>query len=208
MALVVHKRDASSPKAKDLRAEGKLVGVVYGHGVESTPVMADYQEFRKLFRTTGRALVMELDLDGKTISTLVHAVEHEPVSGNYEHVDFLVVNENEKIHSFVPLRLEGLAPAVKNLSAILATPIKQLEIACLPKDLTKEVVVDVTSLEKFHQSIHVKNLPIFNDERYSVFADPEGVVVTTVAPRGVKLDADGNVINEVVAEAPKAKKKK
>lgn len=207
MALAVQKRDASI-KAKHLREEGKLVGIMYGHNVESTPVVADYQEFRKAFRQTGKALVMELELDGKTISTLVHAIEFEPISGNYEHVDFLVVNENEKIHAFVPLRLDGLAPAVKNLSAILATPIKQIEVACYPKDLLKEIVVDVTSLEKFHRSIHVKDLPEFSDERYHLFAEPEGVVVTTIAPRGIKLDAEGNVINEVVeAAAPKKKKK-
>lgn len=207
MALAVQKRDASV-KAKTLRESGSLVGVVYGHNVESTPVVADYQEFRKAFRTTGKALIMDLELEGKSIPTLVHAIEFEPVSGNYEHIDFLVVNENEKIHSFVPLRLEGLAPAVKNLSAILSTPVKQLEVACLPKDLLKEIVVDVTSLEKYHRSIHVKNLPIFSDEKYHVFAEAEGVVVTTVPPRGVKLDADGNVINDAPVAAPTKKKKK
>jgi len=207
MALAVQKRDASV-KAKTLRESGSLVGVVYGHNVESTPVVADYQEFRKAFRTTGKALIMDLELEGKSIPTLVHAIEFEPVSGNYEHIDFLVVNEEEKIHSFVPLRLEGLAPAVKNLSAILSTPVKQLEVACLPKDLLKEIVVDVTSLEKYHRSIHVKDLPIFSDEKYHVFAEAEGVVVTTVPPRGVKLDADGNVINDAPVAAPTKKKKK
>lgn len=203
MALAVQKRDPSV-KAKTLREEGKMVGVMYGHGVESTPIMADYQTFRKAFRTTGKSLVMDLELDGKSIATLVHEIEHHPVSGDYEHVDFLVVNENEKIHSFVPLKLEGLAPAVKNMSASLITPVKQLEVVCYPKDLVKEVIVDVMSLEKFHQSIHVRDLPIFSDERYTVLADPEGVVVTTVPPRGVKLDAEGNVISD----APKAEEKK
>lgn len=207
MALAVQKRDLGV-KAKTLREEGKLVGVMYGHNHESIPVVADYQSFRKEFRTTGKALVMELELDGKNISTLVHDIEFEPVSGNYEHVDFLVVNENEKIHAFVPLRLEGLAPAVKNLSAVLTTPVKQLEIACLPKDLLKEVVVDVMSIEKFHQSIHVRDLPIFSDERYTLFADPAGVVVASSAPRGVKLDAEGNIISDAPAATTDKKKKK
>lgn len=185
-------------KAKDLREEGKILGVIYGHDFESTPVKFDYQDFRKAYRETGDSTVLTLDVDGKKVATLVHEVQYNPVTDAFMHVDFLSVNESEPIKTHIPLALEGLSPAVKNLTAVLVTPLKTLEISCLPKYLQREIVVDVTGLENFHDAIHVSDLEISQNENITVLSDASSVVVTANPPKGYAHMQDGEESEEGV----------
>lgn len=171
-------------KAKDIRSEGKILGVLYGNGVDSIPVQFDYQAFRKAYRTTGDSTLLTLDFEGKKISTLVHDVSYHPVSDEFLHVDFLAINDAEPTKAHIPIVLDGLAPAVKNLTAVLLQPLPALEVSCLPKYLKREIVVDVTGLEKFHDTIHVADLDIAQDQNISIITDSDAVVVTANPPKG------------------------
>lgn len=192
VVIAVESRNTET-KPKDIRSEGKILGVVYGHGLESTPVQFDYQSFRKAYRQTGDSTLLTLDFGDKKVSTLVHDVAYHPVSDEFLHIDFLAINDDEPIKAHIPLILEGLAPAVKNLTAVLLQPLSAVEVSCLPKYLKREIVVDVTGLEKFHDTIHVSDLSIAQDENISVLSADDAVVVTANPPKGyayMKKDED------------------
>jgi len=175
---------ALDTKAKHLREEGFILGSLYGHGVKATPIKFEYQEFRKAYRRTGSSTVLNVKLDGKEFSTLVHELQYDPLSDKYIHIDFLVVNDNEPIKAKIPLILEGLSPAVKNLSSVLITPINFIEIECLPKHLIKEIIVNIEGLEKFHDVINVSDLEVSSNKNITVITPGNMPVVVANTPKG------------------------
>lgn len=182
--LKVVKRDINSIPKK-IRESGSIVGVVYGHGLkESIPVQFGYQDFRKAYKVVGDKLLLYIDVEGKEIGVIIHEFQINPVTRKFTHVDFLAVDENKLIQSDIEIVLEGLAPATKNLNAVLFTPSKTLRIETLPANLIKEISVDVTGLKNFDDSIKIKDLELFRSENVRFIADENEVVVVANTPKG------------------------
>lgn len=179
--LNVQVRD-KAVKAKNLRREGLLVAEFYGHGVENMSLQTDYQEFRKLYREAGENTVIDLVVDGgKTFKVLVHQVEYDPVTDEFQHVDFINVRMDQEVTTNVPVVLEGQAPAVKELGGIVMQNLDEIEVRCLPGDLINEITLNIESLVDFNSSIHVSEITV--PEKITVVTDPERTVVTVTAPR-------------------------
>ncbi len=179
--LNVQVRD-KAVKAKNLRKEGLLVAEFYGHGMENMSLQMDYQEFRKLYREAGENTVIDLVVEGgKTLKVLVHQVEYDPVTDEFQHVDFINVRMDEEVTTNVPIILEGQAPAVKEMGGVLMQNLDELEIRCLPGDLIHEITVNIESLVDFHSSIHVSDISI--PGKIAIVTDPERTIVTVTAPR-------------------------
>ncbi|MFA4936671.1 MAG: 50S ribosomal protein L25 [Patescibacteria group bacterium] len=224
--LSITTRTIIGKKVKTLRQDGKIPAVVYGHNVKSISVMVDYLTFAKIYRAVGGSVLIDLKLDAnKSVKALIQDVSTHPVTGKYEHVDFHQVRMDEKITAEVPIVFTGEAKAVKELGGVLVKNLNQLRIECLPDDLRQEIVVDISLLETFANSIQVKdlNLPqtwhVLNngDELVIGVEQPRVEEVVTVAPEedvskveGVETPADkteGEVKKETGAvKAEKGKK--
>ena len=63
------------------------------------------------------------------------------------------------------MHAKGTAYGVKNQGGVLEIVAHELEVRCLPRNLPKELLVDVSEL-KVHDSLHVSDLKA-----------PEGVVI-------------------------------
>ncbi len=201
-AIIINaEKRALDTKAKHLREEGFILGSIYGHGVEATPIKFEYQEFRKAYRETGDSTVLTVNIDGKEVSTLVHEVQYDPLSDKYIHVDFLVLNDKETTKAHIPITITGLAPAIKNLSAVLVAPLNFIEIECLPKNLVKEIIVNVEGLKKYHDTIHVSDLEIYSNKDVTVLTPGDAVVVVANTPKG-GIDA----LNKAQEEGAEEKK--
>lgn len=145
-------------KPRKVRNSGKIPAVSYGRGKEASHLALDYQGFRKIFAKAGENTVIELDIEGQKAPVLIHDVQYDPVSDRISHVDFYLVDMTKEVTTKVPVKCIGLAPAVKNLGGILTVHKHEITVRCLPKDLIPVIEVDVTSLENFHSSIHLKDL--------------------------------------------------
>lgn len=189
-SIAVEKRSLDT-KPKILREQGFILGSLYGHDVEATPIKFEYQAFRKAYRAVGDSTSLTVSLDGKDYTTIVHDVQYHPLSDNYTHVDFLALDDNKPTTATVPLILEGQSPAVKNLTAVLITPISSIEIQCLPKHLVKEIVVNIESLENFFDAITVGDLEISQNENITVLTDAAQNIVQAGTPKGgIKASED------------------
>lgn len=159
LVLPVQKRSLSE-RPRDLRNSGRIPAISYGRGKDSLPLTVDYQGFRKIFEKAGESTIVELEFEGKKIPVLVHDVQYDPVSDHITHVDFYLVDMAKEVTTKVPVKCIGLAPAVKNLGGILTVHKHEITIRCLPKDLISVIEIDVTSLDNFHSSIHVRDLKV------------------------------------------------
>jgi large subunit ribosomal protein L25 len=111
--LILQATKRTNEKPADVRAAGRIPAVFYGFGKESTPISVPGVEFIKLFREAGETSAITLDMGGEKVSALVHDMQRDPVTGEYTHIDFLVVDMNKEAEVAVPIEFTGLAEAEK-----------------------------------------------------------------------------------------------
>ena len=179
----VQKRTESGKKiAKRLRREGKIPGVFYFHGEEST----------------------NLIVDSKELLGVISDVNSQPV-----HIDFMGIKQGEKIHIIIPLHIEGTPKGVKDGGGILQQSTREVEIECLPRDIPEHLSVDVSSLD-VGESIHIRDLSfekitILSEPERSIATVIAPKVVKEEAVEGEELaEVEGEQVEpEVIGKSDK-----
>lgn len=179
IALTVTGRDEKT-SAKNLRRAGTVPAVIYGN-VKNTPVQCSAKDLHNVYVKAGENTLVDIDLAGKKVPCLIHAISFNPVNGNYEHVDFYAVDMTKKVTTKVPVVFEGESPAVKNLGGVLLTVHSQLEVTCLPSEIPSHFAADLSGLENLHDSITVSKLKI--PAGVTVKESPETVILIVQEPR-------------------------
>ena len=177
--MAVTKRDAKS-RAELVRQGSLIPGVLYGKGHDNEYFSVDYQTFRRLYTQAGENTLIELKLEGdKSVPVLVHEIQYDPVTDAISHIDLIVVDMSKKVTAHVPLRMVGVALAVKDLGGILTVHKHEIEVRCLPKDLIHSIDVDISGLVDFHTAVHIKDLKV--PSSIEVLEEAEDTVVNVTA---------------------------
>ncbi len=191
VVLKASRRDVTGKKVGALRRAGKLPGVLYGHGIGSTPIMLDAHEtWLKLSGLTSSTLVT-LDLDGRQYLTLLRDRQRDCIRNRLLHLDFQALSRSEKIRTKVGIEITGESPAVRDSDATLAQGLTELEVESLPQDLPERITVDISGLAKAGDSIRVCDLSL--SDKLTVLNDPGTMIVSVV---GGKRE----VVGETAAE--------
>lgn len=166
-------------KVSDLRQEGKIPAVIYGHGIDNVNLEMDYNTFDKIYQEAGESTIIELEIDGKANNVIIADVQFNPVSGQYAHIDFHKVKMDEAITAPVEIKLVGESKAEKELGGVLIHNISEVEIKCLPGDLISEIEVDVSSLNTFDDVISIADLKV--SDKVEIIGHEDTDVVATVS---------------------------
>jgi len=185
LTLKVQKRDAKLNPQK-IRKEGNLPAVFYGKKEKSTSIMAKFAEFEKIFKEAGESAVIHLEGDGIDVDVLVHDVNSDPVTDKIRHVDFYAIEKGKKLEIAVPLEFIGVAPAVKDLGGVLVKVMHEIEIEALPKDLPRDLKVDISGLVTFESVIFAKDIKL--PEGVVLKVKPEEVVASVYEPKEEVVD--------------------
>jgi large subunit ribosomal protein L25 len=159
LSINFEKRDKTQ-KLEALRQAGKLPAVFYGRKETSTPISVSAAEFLKLWKKAGESSVVELKGLGEDHESLIKDVDVHPVTGAPRHADFYVVEKGKKLKLKVRIEFVGTAAAVKDLGGILVKVLHEVEIEALPKDLPRELKVDVSSLATLESVITAKDIAL------------------------------------------------
>ena len=177
---VKDRKELGTREVKNLRKEGWIPGIIYGHGEKSRPIMIKEEELKNVLHSMhSEATLLNLDHEGKKLQVLMREISRNPLTEKLLHVDFQHIHENEEINVHVILEIEGKPKGVEE-GGILNIEHRDLIVRCLPKDIPEKIVVDVSDLAIGH-SIHIKDLEI--PEGIKVEADPSETVVNILSPR-------------------------
>jgi len=188
-------RTVVGKKVKALRHSGVTPLVMYGSHVETLALQADSKELARVLRHAGGSRLITLDTGSGSQQTLAREVQREPITGQILHVDLYVVSMTEVINVEVPLVLAGKSPAVNRGEGVLVTGLGSVEIEALPGDLIDNIHVDLSSLSKVGDALHVKDLQV--PSTIKILTDPEEMVA-----RITYLAAEEEPVVEVSAEEP------
>lgn len=186
LSLSIEKRDGKLSPA-NIRKTGKIPAVYYGPKEASTSIVISTKEFKDIWKKAGESSVVVLKEGSKEHEVLIHDVDIHPLSGEPRHADFYVLEKGKKVKVKVSLVFKGTSPAVKDKGAILVKVMRDMEIEAAPKDLPREIVVDISKLVEFNDTVKAKDVTL--PAGVEIKVNPEEVLASVSEPKEEVVDA-------------------
>lgn len=167
ITLKISRRDVLGKKVKSLRKQGITPGIVYGAGMEATPIQADAGEVVRVYYAAGKHTPIQLAGTKRRIA-MIKDVELNPTRhGAIRHISFHAVRADEPVVAEVPIRMIGVgeSPAEK-AGLIVLQALDKIEVKALPMDLPEALEISIGSLENEGDRIVVSDIAL-----------PEGVEI-------------------------------
>ncbi len=166
---------------KQMRREGWLPCVVYGKGVENQNLKVNAKAFRELLaHSTSESFIVNLEVSqGKPSLAQLKAVQHDPLSGDPLHIDFLAIDLKSEVTAAIPVHLTGEALGIK-AGGVLEQGHHTLEITCSAANLPETLEFDISHL-KVGESLHVGDVAF--PQGVTPNYDAEVVIAHIGAPR-------------------------
>jgi len=202
--LDAQKRDDQGKGAsRRLRHTDSIPAVIYGAGKPAQSISLNHNKvILALEHEAFYSHILTIKIDGVAEQAILKAVQRHPYKPKIQHLDFLRVNANEKLHTKVTLHFvnEAGSPAIK-AGGLVHHDLTEVEITCLPKDLPEFIAVDLSTLA-INQIVHLSDIKL-----------PAGVTLTAlqhgdnksvVSCHARKGGAEEEVAAPAEGEAPKA----
>lgn len=176
--LQVEKREEiGKNKNKKMRKDGVVPGVLYSkEGAMS--VKTDSRDFDKAFKAAGTSTIVDLEIAGEIVPSLIKEVQKHPYKNQYLHVDFQKLNMNEAVKLTVPIVLVG-KENIDVQTSVLMQLLDTIDIACLPGHIPEAAEVDVSNID-FNTPVYVSDLNIYGDENITILREPDELIATLV----------------------------
>jgi large subunit ribosomal protein L25 len=174
-------RETGSSSTRRLRSQGKIPGVVYGHGADPIPVSVVAREFQiALSGEAGLNTLLTLEVGQQNFLTLARDIQHHPFRNVVTHVDFLIVGRDDVISAEIPINLVGEPVEVHHGDGIVDQQLFTLAIKAKPADIPPSVDIDISGLT-IGASLHVSDITV--PRGVELETDPEATVVAGQPPR-------------------------
>lgn len=183
-------------RASDLRKSKKVPGVVYGKTQEPISFTLDSSDFLRLYRKAGESNIIDLKVGKVELEVLVHQTQKHPVSGDFTHVDFYAITRGEKLTTKIHLNFVGESAAARE-GAIIEELVKEIEVSCLPRNLTDHFDVDLSLLAEEGNVIRFSDIKI-DTEKYEHSMNEDDVIASATMP---KVVVDEDPVDEAVTGA-------
>lgn len=170
--------------AKQLRREERIPAIVYG-GKENVMITLVASDLREIIFTPD-VYIINLNVDGKTIKTIIKEMQFHPVSDKVLHIDLLQIFDDKKLTIALPVKLLGSPEGTKQ-GGMLSLNIRKVKVNGLPKNLPEAIEVDVTDLG-LGKSRLVQDLSY---DKFEILESKTAVIATVKLTRAARGLATG-----------------
>ena len=199
--LTIERRERTgTSSAHRLRADGKIPGVLYGHGTAPVHLAFDARTFTDLVQHGGGLGVITLTMNGKKSDTaMVREIQRHPVTHKIEHVDLQRVSAHEAVHAKVPVATVGTPRGVREFGGVMDVLVHEIEVEGPVDELPGQVEVDVADLG-IHQ--HATAGEIKLPKHFKLLTPADTIVVSVDASKTARLleEAETTPIEETQPE--------
>ncbi|MCL2808502.1 MAG: 50S ribosomal protein L25 [Treponema sp.] len=161
-----------SSESRRLRRSGRIPAVIYGRLGKSLSIDLDSVDFLKSTKGISESTIVKVDVEGKSFDAFVKGTQRNIIDGNILHIDFYEVESGVALRAKVSLVLQGNPIGVRE-GGMLETPLHEIEIECLPKDLPERIEIDISNLKANH-SFYVRDIKL--GEGVKLLSSPDLVV--------------------------------
>lgn len=166
--------------ARQLRAQGRIPGVFYGPGVDTTKLSLSPKELVKGLSTPHRRnAVFSITVNGTEEHVMVKDVAVHPVTRQPLHVDLYRVDESKAVEVRVPVTTHGRPIGVVR-GGTLQVVFRDLPLRCIPAKIPAIIDIDVSDID-IGGIVAVKDLGL--EEGVEVLFKPDRRVVLVTETR-------------------------
>ena len=173
--------DLGKSASRRLRRSGRIPGTVYGANKAPQSISLLHDEvLHRLDHEAFYSSILTINVDAGSEQVVLKDLQRHPYKPEILHVDFLRIDEKQKITMRVPLHFvnEHLCTGVKTGGGVVSRIMTELEISCLPKDLPEYIEVDLANMD-LGDAVHLSDIVL-----------PEGVEIYALQHGG---DASASV---------------
>jgi len=183
--------------ARRVRRAGRVPAVVYGHGTDTRHVTLPGHELLLALKTPNVLIQVE-GLAGRPQLTLPKAVQRDPIRGDIEHVDLILVRRGEKVTVEVPVQVTGEVEPGGLLDQQMVRLAVEAEATQIPQGIT----VDVEGMA-IGAAVHAGDLDLPGG--VTLAAEPEALVLHVLAaPTAEQIEAELGEVPAAAEEVPAA----
>ena len=167
--------------SRRLRRSGRIPGTVYGANKEPQSISLLHDEvLHRLDHEAFYSSILTINFDAESEQVVLKDLQRHPYKPEVLHIDFLRIDEKQKITMRVPLHFinENQCVGVKSGGGVVNRIMTELEISCLPKDLPEYIDVDLANVH-VGEAVHLSDIAL-----------PEGVEIYALQHGG---DASASV---------------
>jgi large subunit ribosomal protein L25 len=170
--------------ARQARRDGLVPAILYGRGMQPTPLAVNGKEMGHVLHTeAGANVLVNLVVEGgRRYLTMVREVQRHPVRGHLLHVDLVNTARDVKTHADVPVSIAGESRGVRE-GGVLEHHLWELRVEALPTDIPAALDVDISGLG-IGEHLRVGDVPA--PEGVEILTPPEEIIVSIVEPQAVR----------------------
>jgi large subunit ribosomal protein L25 len=153
------RNNSGKSAAKAARRQGDVPAVIYGGGQAPQMLVLEHNEVVKhLAHEAVYSHILDVTVDGKTEKAVLKGVQRHPAKAKVLHLDFMRINESDKVKMRVPLHFINEATSIGvKAGGVVTHSVTDVEVSCLSSALPEFIEVDLAHLD-VGQSIHLTDL--------------------------------------------------
>ncbi|MCY3977119.1 MAG: 50S ribosomal protein L25, partial [Chloroflexi bacterium] len=186
---------AQGKRNRRLRREGFVPGIVYGPSIDPISVQFPYRAVEVTLMNAGGTNLIDIEVNGSSFPSLAREVQRDVVRGDILHVDFLAVDQTQRISVEVPIVMDGESPVVAAREGILITGRSSLTLEVFPSDIRDRIIIDLSTLTEMGAEVLVRDLSF--GESVTVHNDPNEMLAKIVQPAAARAEEE---LDELEAE--------
>ncbi len=174
-------------KGSKIRKNGLIPGVIYGKGMESTPIQAEYEAFRKIYAAKGNSKTFDVEYEGKSHIVYIKETKYEHMNFHKKtHFDLVKVAADDTMTTKVYVKFLN-KDDVKKRGLVIQSVFDDVEIEFPVGSGISNLELDVKGLED-KDSVTVGQIPV--PEGIKILTDPNEVIVVISTPKEYDLGED------------------
>ena len=184
--------------AAQVRKQGRIPAIVYGHKQEPMAISLDAHDFLEGLRHGHR--LIDITVAGETQKMILKDLQYDYLGREIVHADLMRVDVTEAVRVTVPLELKGIAQGTQE-GGIVEEQTDHIEVSCLVTNMPEVITVSVKELA-VGEVIHAGDITL--PDGVTLASSKEAIVATchlvAVAKTTEELEEEAPTAPEVIGE--------
>jgi len=187
--------------ARAARRAGMVPAVIYGDKQPALGIELEARVIRKIIHEPGIfSRLLNIDVDGKSITVLTRDIQFHPVSDEALHFDFLRVGKSSTVAVAIGVEFinEDKCPGLR-IGGVLNIVRHEVELNCPADAIPEKITVDLEGI-KVGDSIHISSIELPEGVSPTI-TDRDFTVATLQSPGGGVKNEDEDEAEDGAEEA-------
>lgn len=170
-----------------LRRNNEVPGILYGREINNMLVEFSEMELNNVIRKHGEHAVVNVDINGSNVKTMIKEVQRDPINRSLVHVDMKYIKDDERVHTDVPVIIKG-EEYVRSRGGIVQKQLGLVSVETTPEKLPKYFVADVSKLN-IGEKLTIADVEFGED--ITITSDIHSIIASITTAKEKEVTQDG-----------------